>query len=146
MNQQATKVENCAICGCLLNRSGKYAAPTLEGRAHATKHHFVAERFFGRSKNRKKEIRLKIFAKCPWELEGKSEVFCYECHEILLHNPVFTPENIVSFAELVSLNKLDEQIKTDSVDKLAKRVELLQKVIEHGIRKLKNESGCPTRI
>ena len=82
----------------------------------------------------------------PWELEGKSEVFCYECHEILLHNPVFTPENIVSFAELVSLNKLDEQIKTDSVDKLAKRVELLQKVIEHGIRKLKNESGCPTRI
>jgi hypothetical protein len=33
--------EHCAICGCLLNRSGEYATPTKQGRSHATEHHFV---------------------------------------------------------------------------------------------------------
>jgi len=46
--------ENCAICGCELHRTrDTYARATIEGRSHATKHHFVAERFFGRSSNRR---------------------------------------------------------------------------------------------
>lgn len=139
MKRATTKIERCAVCGCLLNRNGKYASPTLEGRAHATKHHFVAERFFGRSKNRKGDVRLGIFEKCPWGLEGKSEVFCYECHEILLHNPVFKPEDIAGFAELVNLKKLNEPTKSDSCEKLAMRVQLLHEVIESGIKILKNE-------
>jgi hypothetical protein len=41
--------EKCAICGCELHRiAGTYARPTVEGRSHASKHHFVSERFFGR--------------------------------------------------------------------------------------------------
>ena len=48
-------IENCAICGCQLHRQGDYAKPTIKGRSHATKHHFIAECFFGRSANRKGE-------------------------------------------------------------------------------------------
>jgi len=51
--------ESCGICGCELNRSGNYATPTPEGRSHATAHHFVAERFFCRSANRKGNQRTK---------------------------------------------------------------------------------------
>jgi hypothetical protein len=134
--------EHCAICGCLLNRKGKYAAPTLQGRSHATKHHFVAERFFGRSANRKGVIRSRLFEECPWELEGKHEVFCYECHEILLHNPVFTREDISAFAGLVRLRNLDEPEKTKSYEKLARRVQLLHEVIDCGIKTLTSNNPC----
>lgn len=131
--------EHCAICGCSLNRKkGTYATATLKGRSHATKHHFVAERFFGRSGNRKGIIRPSLFKQCPWGLEGEHELFCYECHEILLHNPVFTRENIADFAELVKEKKLGEPEKTESCEKLAQRIRLLQKVIEGGIKILKD--------
>jgi len=47
-------LEHCAICGCQLHRTkDTYARPTVEGRSHATSHHYVAERFFGRSTNHK---------------------------------------------------------------------------------------------
>ena len=36
----------------MLHRDGDYAKPNIKGRSHATKHHYVAERFFGRSSNR----------------------------------------------------------------------------------------------
>jgi hypothetical protein len=43
--------ERCAICGCELHRTrDTYARPTPEGRSHASVHHFVPERFFGRSR------------------------------------------------------------------------------------------------
>jgi hypothetical protein len=41
--------ETCAICGCEIHRNGDYAKPTVKGRSHATRYHFVAERFYGRS-------------------------------------------------------------------------------------------------
>src|SRR5580765_5408156 len=86
--------EFCAICGCELHRTaGTYARATREGRSHATRHHFVAERFFGRSANRRSTQTDSIFAKCPWGIEGLSDVFCYECHEELLHNPVLLPDD-----------------------------------------------------
>jgi hypothetical protein len=66
-----------------LHRSGEYAKPTVKGRSHATEHHYVAERFFGRSKNRRGEKREPIFKKCPWRVEGKAVIFCYECQERL---------------------------------------------------------------
>jgi hypothetical protein len=126
-------VENCAICGCVLNRSGDYAKPTIQGRSHATRHHFVAERFFGRSANRPHEIRDPIFKECPWALEGKAEVYCYECHEELLHNPVLTPNDIRRFSELVKFRGLEESEKTESREKLAGRISLLHEVIEIGL-------------
>jgi hypothetical protein len=100
--------ERCGICGCRLHRTGSYALPTPEGRSHATEHHYVAERFFGRSTNRKNEQRDRIFEHCPWGLERQSGVFCYECHEELLHNPVLTKADIERFAALVQRRGLSE--------------------------------------
>lgn len=138
--------EHCAICGCLLSRKkGTYATATLQGRSHATRHHFVAERFFGRSGNRKGIDRSRLFDECPWGLEGEHEVFCYECHEILLHNPVFTRKNIADFAALVKERNIDEPEKTEKFEKLARRIQLLQEVIEQGISILKNKADEPRK-
>jgi hypothetical protein len=128
--------EKCAICGCPLHRmQGTYALPTPEGRSHASKHHYVPERFFGRSNNRRGTQREKMFEHCPWGHEGKTDVFCYDCHEELLHNPVFLPEDIAYFSTLVEQRGLSEKSgKTDSRDKIAGRVKLLQEVINRGIK------------
>lgn len=126
--------EHCAICGCLLHRkSGTYAQPTIEGRSHATKHHFVSERFFGRSSNRKGTKTKGIFTVCPWGHEGKTAVFCYECHEEMLHNPVLLPEDVERFAELVRLRLLTEDKKSRDRKKIAGRVVLLHEVIARGL-------------
>lgn len=126
--------ERCAICGCRLHRGGEYAKPTIRGRSHATKHHYVAERFFGRSANRPGEQREAVFEVCPWGFEGQTEVFCYECHEELLHNPVFLPEDISEFAELVRRRGLSEDSKSEGRDKLAGRILLLHEVLRTGIQ------------
>ena len=128
--------ETCPICGCAIHRSGNYARPTIAGRSHATKHHYVAERFFGRSGNRPGEIREPVFTECPWGLEGEAGTFCYECHEELLHNPVFTPEDIERFAQLVRVRSLDETEKTESREKLGGRIRLLHEVIDAGLRSI----------
>jgi len=105
--------EHCAICGCELHRArDTYASPTIEGRSSATKHHFVAERFFGRSSNRRGTKTEGIFSTCRWGHEGKSDVFCYECHEVLLHNPVLLPEDVARFAELVWMRNLAGKSET----------------------------------
>ena len=128
--------ETCGICGCELHRGGEYATPTPEGRSHATAHHFVAERFFGRSVNRRGDQRTPIFDTCPWGVEGEKAVFCYDCHEELVHNPVFLPDDVEAFAELVQNRGLAETTKSDSRKKLAGRIELLHEVIARGIREL----------
>jgi hypothetical protein len=96
----------------------------------------VAERFFGRSTNRKGTKTEGIFAECPWGHEGKSDVFCYECHEELLHNPVLLPEEVARFAELVRANGLNEETKTEDRSRLAGRVKLLHAVISAGLAAL----------
>lgn len=128
--------ELCEICGTELHRRGNYAVPTVDGRSHASKHHYVPERFFGRSKNRRGEVRHRLFDRSPWGLEGEAGVFYYDCHEELLHNPVLLPADIEAFAELVQLRGLDEPAKSESREKLAGRVELLHDVIALGVRKL----------
>jgi len=137
-----SNTERCAICGCLLHRGGDYAKPTVRGRSHATEHHFVAERFFGRSKNQKNTIRPAIFRQCPWNLEGKKEVFCYECHEELLHNPVFLPDDMTKFQRLVRSRGLSEEKKTQSREGIAGRIQLLQEVIHRGIEQFLSEGRC----
>ena len=137
-------VETCAICGCLLHRSGEYAQPTIQGRSHATKHHYVAERFFGRSANRRGTQRSPLFSSCPWNLEAKTAVFCYECHEEVLHNPVFTPEDIAAFADLVAQRDLAEQEKMENRDKLVGRVKLMHEVFEAGLHALRTKNPSAT--
>jgi len=129
-------MEYCKICGCELNRGGKeYGKQTLEGRSHTTGHHYVAKRFLSRSDSKGKPHKP-IFENCPWGLEGRKEAFCYECHEELLHNPVLLPTDVKRFAELVKLKGLNESEKTESKNKIARRIELLQEVIEEGVKAL----------
>lgn len=128
--------ETCAICGCRVHRGGEYAKPTLAGRSHATKHHYVAERFFGRSKNRKGEARARILVVDPWDIEGQTVVFCYECHEELLHNPVLLPQDLAGFRQLVRRRGLAESAKRDDRKKLAGRIKLLHEVLQRGIQEL----------
>ena len=132
----AAVVERCALCGCAVHRSGRYATEDSEGRSHATQHHYVAERFFGRSSNRKGTQKTPIFPTCPWGLEGRSDVYCYECHELVLHNPVLLPDDVAAFGRLIRERSLDEQVKGDSLQKVAGRVELFHEVIVAGLKVL----------
>ena len=134
MKLKVIGLESCALCGCTLNRGGKYAEASPEGRAHATEHHYVAERFFGRSKNRRGTQRTPIFSTCPWGLEGASDVYCYECHELVLHNPVLVPQEVTAFRELIKIRGLDEPAKGESHEKLAGRIRLFQEVIAAGLK------------
>lgn len=128
------QLEFCGICGCELHRTkGTYARATTHGRSHATKHHFVAERFFGRSGNRPGTKVEGIFNTCPWDSEGQSVVLCYECHEELIHNPVFLPHDIQLFAKLVSERGFSEDAKPENRAKIAGRIRLLHEVFELGL-------------
>jgi hypothetical protein len=60
-------------------------------------------------------------------------VFCYDCHEELLHNPVLLKQDIFGLAELVKRRGLAEDEKSESRDKAARRVELLHEVIVRGL-------------
>jgi hypothetical protein len=133
--------EHCAICGCQLYRGpDTYAKPTIEGRSGATRHHFVAERFFGRSGNRPGIQIEGIFTHAlPFGEEGESGVFCYECHEILLHNPVLLREDIECFAKLVQMRNLAEEVKPAHYSKIAGRIELFHEVIARGLKLLHEE-------
>ena len=129
--------ELCAICGCeLLRVPDAYARPTIAGRSGASKHHFVAERFFGRSANRRGTKTVGMFAACPWGHEGKSDLFCYECHEELLHNPVLLPDDIKRLADLVRIRDLSETAKTEDRSKIAGRIELFHDAIALGLKML----------
>jgi hypothetical protein len=126
--------EVCVLCGCKLHRSGQYGRPTIHGRSHATKHHFVPKRFFGRSKNRSGPTRKGIFASCPWGHEGETGVYCFECHEELLHNPVRLPEDIAAFAKLVRKRGLAEDRKPKTRDKISGRIRLLHEILVAGLK------------
>ena len=128
--------EQCAICGCKLNHGLNYGKDTAEGRSHATEHHYVPKRFFGHPANQKRVERTPIFMKCLWKLKRKTEIFCYDCHEELLHNPVLLLQDISRFAELIRARDLNENNKTIRKDKLAGRIILLHEVIELGIDRL----------
>ena len=135
--------ERCAICDCMLHRTaGTYARPSPEGRSHATKHHFVAERFFGRSSNRRGTVTDGVFSSCPWGHEGQTAVFCYDCHEELLHNPVLLPADIAIFAALVKQLGLTEEQKTSDRSMLGGRVELLHEALARGLASLAEEQAA----
>ncbi len=143
--------EYCAICGCNLKRArDTYARPTIEGRSSASKHHFVAERFFGRSNNRRGTKTEGIFGSCPWGHEGESGLFCYECHEEVLHNPVLLPEDVTRFAELVpEAGSFKKTEKNEDRSKLAGRIALFHEVITRGLKLLHDEEiarACTTEV
>ena len=61
-------------------------------------------------------------------------MFCYECHEELLHNPVLLAEDIKCFAELVRIRNLSETAKTEDRSKIAGRIELFHDAIALGLK------------
>jgi hypothetical protein len=74
-----------------------------------------------------------VFDTCPWGVEGLTATYCYECHEELLHNPVFAPQDIEGFARLVAARGLSEEQKPEGREKLAGRIRLLHEVIGAGL-------------
>ncbi len=137
--------ERCLLCGCEIHREGDYARPTIKGRSHATKHHYVPERFFGRSQNRPNTQRDAIFNICPWDSEKDTAVFCYECHEEILHNPVLLPQDIEDMRTLVEMRGLNESIKPESREKIAGRIKLFHEIIVAGIRELLQKRNSTDR-
>ena len=127
--------EKCQICGCEIHRGGDYAKPTLMGRSHATKHHYVAERFYGRTKNKRtyQEVSPIFSEKDFSEYGGKFGIFCYECHEELLHNPILLPADIEKLSELVRNRQYNEVKKGDSREKIAERIKLFHEIISLGL-------------
>ncbi len=67
-------------------------------------------------------------------------MFCYECHEELLHNPVLLPEDITAFAQLVEQRGLSEKLKTNDRSKLAGRIQLFHEALTIGLAALLQES------
>ena len=63
-------------------------------------------------------------------------VFCYECHEELVHNPVLLPADIALFADLVKQRGFSEKVKTESREPIAGRIALFHEVISSGIASL----------
>jgi len=61
--------------------------------------------------------------------ERQSDIFCYECHELLLHNPVLLREDIDRFTELVRMRNLAETVKPADYSKIAGRVVLFHEVM-----------------
>ena len=124
----------CEICECVLySGKGKYGEPTPEGRAHLSRHHYIAERFFGRSKNRKGTRRPEIFTNSPWPASEGQAALCYDCHEELLHNPVILKPELEKLSALVKKRRLSERIKTESRAGIAGRIKLLQEIIKKGL-------------
>jgi hypothetical protein len=137
--------ERCMLCGCRLHRSGRYAVGP-EHRSHANEHHFVAERFFGRSKNRPGTVKERMLAECPWGQEHKTGIFCYDCGEILLHNPVLLGEDFERFANLIRARGLSEDTKERNYTKFTGRVALFHEIIARGIKTLCEEEQALARV
>jgi hypothetical protein len=72
-------------------------------------------------------------------------MFCYECHEELLHNPVLLPEDVSRFADLVRLSGLSETVKNEDRSKIAGRVALFHDVIARGLKVLLEEEIAHAR-
>ena len=74
-----------------------------------------------------------------WGYEGETAVFCYDCHEELLHNPVLLPEDIKRLADIVQSRGFAEDKKTESREKIAGRIMLFREVIKRGLEQIEKE-------
>lgn len=71
-------------------------------------------------------------------------VYCYECPEELLHNPILLPEDVKNFSKLVRKRGYDEVEKPEHRVQIAGRIKLLHEIIEAGLKQLiSNHSSMP---
>jgi hypothetical protein len=85
-----------------------------------------------------------LFSICPWGYEGATAIYCYECHEELLHNPVLLPEDIKALAEMVKQCQLNEEQKPEHREKIVGRITLLHDVISMGLKDLAEKTSHRT--
>ena len=88
--------------------------------------------------NSRGKPRKPIFNEYPreWDNSKRHDEFCFECHEELLHNPVFLYKDIEKFRKLVCLRRLNEVNKPANKRKIGERVKLLHEVVERGLEAL----------
>jgi uncharacterized CHY-type Zn-finger protein len=116
MDKEAT--DHCMLCGIEFPKTGVYAEKTESGQHYRAEHHLIPKRF------EKYHISQRSLAK---KLNVGTQDFvpvylCYECHEELLQNPVFTTEMIKELSHLIKGKSLED------------KVVILSHVIELGIR------------
>ena len=97
--------DHCMLCGIEFT-SGAYA--TENGRYNRSEHHLFPLRF------KKYRISQRSLAK---KLNVETQDFdsvhlCYECHEELLHNPVFTTKMIEELSHLMKGKRLEDKVIT----------------------------------
>lgn len=68
-------------------------------------------------------------------------VFCYECHEELIHNPILLPDDIARLAKLVKQRGLSEIQKTEVREQIGGRLKLFHEVIAAGLTSLLQKKG-----
>lgn len=84
-------------------------------------------------------MRTPVFKACPWGQEREYNVFCYDCHEVVLHNPVLLREDVQRFSDIVRKRGLSEEQKTDDFSKIGGRIEILHEAIARGLTSLHDE-------
>jgi len=115
--------DHCVLCGIKFSTKGVYA--TESGRYNRSEHHLFPTRF------KKYRISQRSLAK---KLNVGTQDFdsvhlCYECHEELLHNPVFTTKMIKELSHLMKGKSLEDKVIT------------LSRVIKLGIREAIKEKS-----
>ena len=107
--------DHCMLCGIEFT-TGVYA--TENGRYNSSEHHLFPTRF------KKYGISQRSLAKkLNVETQDFDSVYlCYECHEELLHNPVFTTKMIKELGYLMLGRSLED------------KVIIISRVIELGIK------------
>ena len=125
--------ERCRLCGCRVHRGGPYAAPTIEGRSCASEHHLCGRALPWALENLTWRPACQDFRNVSVGIRRKVAVYCYECGEKLLHNPVIIEADIERFAQLVRLRALNEDAKPAARQKMVGRIRPLYEVIDAGL-------------
>ena len=112
MDKETT--DHCMLCGIEFT-TGAYA--TEKGRYNRSEHHLFPARFEDHISQRSLAKKLNLESQ-----DFDSVHLCYECHEELLHNPVFTTKMIKELSHLMRGKSLEDKVIT------------LSCVIELGIR------------
>ena len=102
MDKEAT--DHCMLCGIKFSTKGVYGTE----KYHRSEHHLFPLRF------KKYRINQRSLAK---KLNVETQDFdsvhlCYECHEELLHNPVFTTKMIEELSHLMKGKRLEDKVIT----------------------------------
>ena len=114
MDKEAT--DHCMLCGIEFTKTGVYA--TKSGQHKRGEHHLIPKRF---EKNGISQVSLAKKLNVGTR-DFEPVYLCYECHEVLLLNPVFTTEMIKELSPLIKGKSLED------------KVVILSRVIQLGIR------------